>query len=259
MINVKSEKGFYYKDPNDYLNGKINDLHSMGYKAISVCIHNKFYDSCTSGWGSSGFKFYGSEKFHESKEEIEQALESIDLPFAFFVQKKKISPGKFDEEDYFKCSDVSRYLEIKRTYAGDYRTIVEQTRKQLEVIKREELPTYYVINCCFIGYSKTYHDVRDYEDKLIEQIHGLFSKEVYPNLRFLTNNISKSTSKIINGKSQTSISDLNGVQIKVGDEVYYSPYKGEICKSKIDSFTDVSVKMEDGWIGRIKDNYFLKA
>ena len=59
MINVKSKNGFYYTNPQDYLDGKINNLHSTYYEAYTVSTHEFINCGETLGWGMGVAQFIG--------------------------------------------------------------------------------------------------------------------------------------------------------------------------------------------------------
>jgi hypothetical protein len=49
MTNVGSEKGFYFSNPKDYLDGKINDVNSIVYSAYTIDISESIYRKEVSG------------------------------------------------------------------------------------------------------------------------------------------------------------------------------------------------------------------
>ena len=51
MINVGSEKGFYFSNPRDYLDSKINDVNSIAYSAYTIDRSESIYRKEVSGWG----------------------------------------------------------------------------------------------------------------------------------------------------------------------------------------------------------------
>ena len=57
MINVKSEKGFYNKNPKDYLDGKTNDFKDVRYRSLSFSRYKDFNELALSGYGSKGIRF----------------------------------------------------------------------------------------------------------------------------------------------------------------------------------------------------------
>ena len=74
MINVKSEKGFYFTNPQDYLDGKINDLNSTRYGIFGVQTHDDVWRDETSGWGMNSAHFLGKNGIAMTKEEISDKL-----------------------------------------------------------------------------------------------------------------------------------------------------------------------------------------
>ena len=112
MINVKSKNGFYYKNPQDYLDGKINNLHSICYEAYTVSTHKFISCGETLGWSMGVAQFIGKNGVTITKEKMASLIEEEfkDYNSPFYVQKLRL---KLDRGDMFPIEDYSLYKNIK--------------------------------------------------------------------------------------------------------------------------------------------------
>lgn len=77
MLNVKSEKGFYYTNPQDYLDGKLNDLHNTTYTSFGVQTHEDIYRDEVCGYGMGIAHFLGRNGITMTKEEFAKRIEKL--------------------------------------------------------------------------------------------------------------------------------------------------------------------------------------
>lgn len=293
MINVKSEKGFYYNNPKDYLDGKTNDFKYIYYHSLSFFRYKDFKTSGLGGWGNNGIRFISNDSFKESKEEIAALIEKLPFDFPFYIQKLRHSePAHFaaytdfkmedkplfdiimeeekwrpydwnSQKDYTKKMDASGDFPLKEGAVDPWPKVVSKRfREKCQPMERKDQPEYFVVNINPYperqGSWLTEEGTKELE-KCEKQIIEIF-KGLYEDVRVLNCPwTSKHTDKIINGEKLESIKDINGKKVKVGDSVYFSPYAGTIEKGKITGFTDISVLIDGICYGKVKDVSLVKV
>ena len=252
MINVKSKNGFYYTNPQDYLDGKINNLHSACYEAYTVSTHKFINCSETLGWGMGVAQFIGKNGITITKEKMASLIEEEfkDYNSPFYVQKLRL---KLDRGDMFPIEDYRLYKGIKEDHYNDMGQVVSLFKREAHfIIDKKDLPEYFVINVAFTKEDCAKSDFGLRLHRLLKNTFGEgyhFSKK----LEYST------TSKVINGDNLTFVNDINGNPCKVGDQVYYSPYAGSIELGTITKFTDISILIDGECYGQAKKVDILKA
>ena len=293
MINVKSEKGFYYKDPKDYLDGKTNDLKNILYHSLSFSRYKDFNVLALSGYGSNAIRFISNDSFKESKEEIATLIEKLPFDFPFYIQKLKHSePSRFAAFTDFKMEDKHLFDEImeeekwrpldwgsQRNYtkkmdaSGEFplkenaiepwsKVVSERFREKCQPMERKDQPEYFVVNInpyperqgSWLT-EEMWAELEKCEKQIIELFKGLYEDVNVLNCPWT----SKHTDKIINGEKLEFVKDINGKKVKIGDSVYFSPYAGTIEKGKVTGFTDISIFIDGKCYGKVKDVNILKA
>ena len=293
MLNVKSEKGFYFTNPQDYLDGKVNDLNEMTYTAFGVRTHDDIYRDETCGWGIGIAHFLGKNGITMTKEKfaeiIEKELSEFDYPF--YVQKLKPSLTwrekgctfpiedlalleKLEEENSWRpqqwVRDTTKPLDASLSYPLKEKApepmmhvVVDEFREKAHPITdRKDLPEYLVVS---VKVSSSRYNIglsdaeREKIDDFCEKLKNLMTKTFGEKAETWQHSDSKSTSKKINGDVINSIKDINGKACKVGDAVYYAAHSGDMRLGKITKFTDISIFIDDVCWGKADNFNVLKA
>lgn len=252
MINVKSKNGFYYTNPQDYLDGKINNLHSTYYEAYTISTHKFISCSETLGWSMGVAQFIGKNGVTITKEKMASLLEEEfkDYNSPFYVQKLRL---KLDRGDMFPIEDYNLYKGIKEDHYNDMGQVVSLFKQKAHfIIDKKDLPEYFVINIAFTEKDNAKSDFG-------LRLHRLLKNTFGEGYRFSKKVEYSTTSKVINGDNLTSINDINGNPCKVGDQVYYSPCAGGIKLGTITKFTDISILIDGECYGQAKKVDILKA
>lgn len=262
MLNVKSEKGFYYTNPQDYLDGKSNDLHETTYTSFGVQTHEDIYRDEVCGYGMGFAHFLGRDGITMTKEEfakiIEKELAEFDYPF--YVQKLRPSFTWREKGETFPIEDYSIFESISNNYRNDTRQVVAQFLKKAHPFEdRKELPEYLVVNVCFNPNTRwlskeEQSKLDDFTNKLVE----LFDKTFPKNSHWIHTDTYR-TNKVINGSNLELTKDINGKEVKVGDRVYYAPYAGHIDLGVVTKFTDISIIIDDKCYGQVGKVDIVKA
>lgn len=290
MINVESEKGFFYKNPQDYLDGKINDLCKIDYEVFGVQIHDDIYRDETSGWGMHSAHFLGKNGITMTKEEMTALIENkfINYDYPFCVKKLKPSLTwrergnifpiedlklleKLEEENSWRPNywirDTDRPLDASLSYPVKEKSpepkmhvVVDEFKKKAHPIdNRKDLPEYLVVCVRFFvdswNASKKEHKKADeFSGELLSFLRKAFGDKA----KTWSHSDSKSTSKIINGEILTSVKDINGKECKIGDRVYHAPAAGVIKEGIITKFTDISIFIDDVCCGFAQNYEVIK-
>ena len=266
MINVGSEKGFYFSNPRDYLDGKINDINSIAYSAYTIDRSESIYRKEVSGWGVTGFTFYDCDSgISMTKDEFAKIITEnfADFDYPFFVQKMKPSLTWRNEGTVFSIEDLDLYEQLLNQ-SDDKSYIVDTFREKARKISKSDLPAYLVLNVKFFPDTYAFYSedegerekINDFDNrlKLLIEEGLLFDGK---NASFKEHTIYTKTSKIINGGALTEVLDINGNICKIGDEVYYSRECGRIDAGIITKFTDISIFVDDYCLGKVVENDIL--
>lgn len=266
MINVGSEKGFYFSNPRDYLDGKINDVNSIAYSAYTIDRSESIYRKEVSGWGVTGFTFYDCDSgISMTKDEFAKIITEnfADFDYPFFVQKMKPSLTWRNEGDVFSIEDLDLYEQLLNQ-SNDKSYVIDTFREKARKISKSDLPSYLVLNVKFFPDTYAFYSenederekINDFDNrlKLLIEEGLLFDGK---NASFKENTIHSKTSKIINGGALTSIKDINGNVCEIGDEVYYNRERGRIDFGKITKFTDISIFVDNYCLGKVAENDIL--
>jgi hypothetical protein len=266
MINVGSEKGFYFSNPRDYLDGKINDINSIAYSAYTIDRSESIYRKEVSGWGTSGFTFYDCDSgISMTKDEFAKIITEnfADFDYPFFVQKMKPSLTWRNENSVFSTEDLDLYEQLLNQ-SDDKSYIVDIFREKARKISKSDLPAYLVLNVKFFPDTYAFYSENDNEREKINDFDNRLKLLIEEGLLFDGKNASfkehtiyTKTSKIINGGALTSVKDINGNVCEVGDEVYYSRECGRIDAGIITKFTDISIFIDDYCLGKVAENDIL--
>lgn len=267
MINVGSEKGFYFSSPRDYLDGKINDVKSIAYSAYTIDRSESIYRKEVSGWGVSGFTFYDCDSgISITKDEFAKVITEnfADFDYPFFVQKMKPSLTWRNEGTVFSTEDLDLYEQLLKQ-SNDMSYVVDTFREKARKISKSDLPAYLVLNVKFFPdeyafYSENENErekINDFDNRLRLLLEEGFLFDGKNASSIKEHTIHTTTSKIINGGILTSIKDINGNICEVGDEVYYSRECGRIDVGKITKFTDISIFVDDYCLGKVAENDVL--
>ncbi len=261
MINVKSEKGFYFKNPQDYLDGKINDLNDIRYNCLTFSIFKEERKDGYCGWGSNNFKFITNDSIEMTKEALAAEVEKLNYDFPFFIQKKKLSEPKYCAAyTNYKYNDLQILEKLENQYGRDLCQISARFRETCKPAEKEDLPEYVVINWCVRPSDGRYlNDDEIAEEESCELSITNLVRSLYPNCKIESGSVYKSTSKIINGKTLSEVKDINNKIVRVGDSVYYSRYGGRIEKGKVTGFTDISIKIDGCVLGKVSDFDLIKC
>ena len=168
MINVGSEKGFYFSNPRDYLDGKINDVKSIAYSAYTISRSEAIYREEVFGWGATRFTFYDCDSnISMTKEAFAKIITEnfADFDYPFFVQKLKPSITWKNKSTVFSTEDLGLYEQLLNQ-SNDMSYVVETFKehtihtKTSKIINGEILTSVKDINgnICEVGdevyYSK---------------------------------------------------------------------------------------------------------
>jgi len=266
MTNVGSEKGFYFSNPRDYLDGKINDVNSIAYSAYTIDISESIYRKEVSGWCTLGFTFYDCDSgISMTKDEFAKIITKnfADFDYPFFVQKMKPSLTWRNEGDVFSIEDLDLYEQLLNQ-SDDKSYVIDIFREKARKVSKSDLPAYLVLNVKFFPDEHAFYSenederekINDFDNrlKLLIEEGLLFDGK---NASFKENTIHTKTSKIINGGALTEVLDINGNTCEVGDEVYYSRERGRIDAGIITKFTDISIFVDDYCLGKVVENDIL--
>lgn len=266
MINVNSEKGFYFSNPRDYLDGKINDIKSIAYSAYTIEKSEAIYREEVFGWGATGFTFYDCDSnISMTKEEFAKIITEnfTDFDYPFFVQKLKPSITWKNKNTVFSTEDLTLYEQLLNQ-SNDMSYVVETFKEKARKISKNDLPSYLVLNVKFFPDTYAFYSENENEREKINEFDNRLKLLIEEGLLFDGKNASvkehpiyAKTSKIINGGALTSIKDINGNVCEVGDEVYYSRERGRIDVGKITKFTDISIFVDDYCLGKVVENDIL--
>jgi len=266
MINVGSEKGFYFSNPRDYLDGKINDVKSIAYSAYTISRSEAIYREEVFGWGATGFTFYDCDSnISMTKEEFAKIITEnfADFDYPFFVQKLKPSITWKNKSTVFSTEDLALYEQLLNQ-SNDMSYVVETFKEKARKISKSDLPAYLVLNVKFFPDTYAFYSENENEREKINEFDNRLKLLIKERCLFDGKNASvkehpiyAKTSKIINGGALTSVKDINGNVCEVGDEVYYSRECGRIDVGKITKFTDISIFVDDYCLGKVVENDIL--
>ena len=183
MINVGSEKGFYFSNPRDYLDGKINDINSIAYSAYTIDRSESIYRKEVSGWGVTGFTFYDCDSgISMTKDEFAKIITEnfADFDYPFFVQKMKPSLTWRNENSVFSIEDLDLYEQLLKNQSDDKSYIVDTFREKARKISKSDLPAYLVLNVKFFPDTYAFYSEDEGErETLFENIERKFNNAGY--------------------------------------------------------------------------------
>lgn len=261
MINVKSENGFFYENPQDYLDGKINDKRFAMFTIYSISDFPMITDDSVFGHGACKFTFVGKNQLKFTEKELIELFENIDLPFAFFIKPTHYSLTWRNADDTFSMDDYPKFQEICNS-STSREQVVDRVRNSLTPITRKDAPLFYKVGVHYYGINGPDNSEWRKATTLFEEVLG---QSFGTRSKITQEPMHKQTDRQISIKAPNgiipTIKDINGKDLKVGDKCYISIGSGRIRLITIDEIKPASVKVSGGWSGLLMtaSNDFLKV
>ena len=280
MLNVGSEKGFYFTNPQDYLDGKTNDLNETTYTIFGVQTYAEIFRSEYSAYFFDGDGI--SMAANEFANIIEKELGEFDFPFYVKKLKPHLATNqyriqdlrlleKLEHENSWRPSDwirdTSKPLDASLSYPlkegapEPVKFIVANAFKKEAhpIVNRKDLPEYLIVGVKFSNHG--WVDKADEKSvcAFYEKLEALMHKTFGENAKVWSHTDTSKTSKIINGSAIKSVKDINGKDCTVGDTVYYAAHCGDLRIGKITKFTDISIFIDGICYGKANSFGILKA